>query len=102
MAKKKKTTPKEEIPVNEGGIAVGVPKEDIKVDAISTEKEDLPKEDKIEIGEPSPYDGGIEAMGEAPIEDDTDKGWVSDPASLRKVCGYRDTLNGTLYFGIRK
>lgn len=28
--------------------------------------------------------------------------WVSDPSKVKKVLGYRDTLNGTLYLGIAK
>lgn len=118
MAKKKKVTaPAEEIAalINEGGIAVELPTEPKQdhvpieieelplLDEVLLNEEDLPKEDEIEIGEASLYDEDVEVIdsASAPVED-APKEWVSDPALVRKVEGYRDTLNGTLYYGVKK
>ena len=104
----------------EGGIAPELPKEDLKVDKVETEKdvlplqdkvlvtdEDLPKKDEVTIGaasESSPYDEDIEVITEPePLpKTESKKEWVSDPSLLKKTEGFKDRLSGTVYYGVRK
>ncbi len=100
-----------------------LPKE-VNVDHVPTEKEelplkdevlvhteDLPQVDKVEIGEPTAENvlEAAEIQASQPYvpaehfdEPASKKQWVADAALLKKVEGYRDTLNGTLYLGLLK
>lgn len=81
----------------------------LKQMAKTPKKEKVPKSAKQVTVEPV----AVEPVVEAPITvkritQETVKAaepktvWVSDPSKVKKVLGYRDTLNGTLYLGIAK
>lgn len=80
-------------------------------DEVLVHTEDLPQVDKVEIGEPTAENvlEAAEIQASQPYvpaehfdEPASKKQWVADAALLKKVEGYRDTLNGTLYLGILK
>lgn len=48
------------------------------------------------------YDEDIEVLPPSEPIPAQGKEWVANAALLRKVEGYRDTLKGTLYLGVRK
>lgn len=48
------------------------------------------------------YDEDIEVLPPSEPIPAEGKEWVANASLLRKVEGYRDTLNGTLYLGVRK
>lgn len=73
-------------------------------DEMILSKEELPEDKVVFDKEASPYHEDvetIEAEEPTPIVARNEE-WVGDPALLRKVKGQRDTLNGTLYLGVRK
>lgn len=91
-----------EIPAEAGTDHLPTEKEELLLkDEVLVQKEDLPSVDKIEFEAPAEesYDEGAE-VNPSPVA--TNKQWVADPALLKKVEGYRDTLNGTLYLGTLK
>lgn len=110
--------PKGEEVFNEGGLETQTPASEPGVDTVHPEltledkvKSDIPAVDEVEnepstdpLVEESPYDEDFEIV--TPVKpgpaQSGDEEWVADPALLVKVKGYRDTLNGTLYFGVRK
>ena len=70
-------------------------------DEVTTEKEELPI-DQVQIGEAhSIYEEDKEMPAPAP-EKSKEGEWVADPSLLKKSEGTKNTLSGTLYFGIRK
>jgi hypothetical protein len=71
----------EELHVTEKTILLEVTGEPEEIEEIEEDIEVLPP------SEPIPAEG---------------KEWVANASILRKVEGYRDTLNGTLYLGVRK
>lgn len=119
-------TPRPEAPAApfEGGIEKELPKEELKVDEVITGKqedlpndrvligdEDLPKVDEVAINkeimtqDTSPYNQDIEVVEEAKKTPEKTSGkqeWVDNPALLRKTEGFKDTLTGPMYKGVRK
>lgn len=105
----------------EGGIAPELPKEDLKIDVVETSTdalnlqdavtvndEDLPKIDEVPTNPDavkSIFDKDVE-IPEAPVAEEAPKTeereWVRDPSLLRKTEGFKDTLTGPLYKGVRK
>lgn len=90
--------------------------ENLKLDQLSIEKEDLPLRDEVITDSDELPDDEVESdfslydededieviTPTQPDMEDPTKEWVSNPALLVKVEGYKDTLNGTLYFGTPK